>query len=199
MENKSQKTTRAVSQAQTREKLITAAQELFTQHGLNGTSIDKIVAKAGFSKGAFYSNFASKEDLMLSLLRKHKDDTFESFADLIEKSAPEDLLDQIEKWLIDGNQDKDWIIFNYELAINAARNPEFSADYAEFMAAQYKALEETLSAIFAKLNLKPKIPICELAVIIKQLSHSAALQSLAEGGGKLEGRGLVAFLRKIAE
>ena len=199
MEKKSQRTTRAVSQAQTRDKLIAAAQELFTQHGLNGTSIDKIVAKAGFSKGAFYSNFNSKEDLMLSLLRKHKDDTFESFADLIESSAPEDLLDQIEKWLVEGNQDKDWIIFNYELAINAARNPEFTADYAEFMAAQYKALEETLDAIFAKLGLKPKIPTRELAVIVKQLSHSTALQSFAEGDTKLGGRDLVAFVRSIAE
>ena len=199
MEKKSQRTTRAVSQAQTRDKLFAAAQELFTQHGLNGTSIDKIVAKAGFSKGAFYSNFNSKEDLMLSLLRKHKDDTFESFADLIENSAPEDLLAQIEKWLVEGNQDKDWIIFNYELAINAARNPEFSADYAEFMAAQYRALEETLNAIFAKLGLKPKIPTRELAIIVKQLSHSTALQSFAEGETKLGGRDLVDFVRSIAE
>ena len=62
---------REESQAQTRERLIDTAQQLFVANGYGGASIRDIANKAGYSQGAFYSNFASKEDVLLELLRRH--------------------------------------------------------------------------------------------------------------------------------
>lgn len=59
--------TRAQTQAETRTRLLDAAAEEFAAHGFAGASIDAITARAGYSRGAFYSNFASKADLLLEL------------------------------------------------------------------------------------------------------------------------------------
>ena len=54
---------RAESQAQTREQLIQTARRMFVSDGFLGTSLEKVAAEAGYSKGAVYSNFSSKFDL----------------------------------------------------------------------------------------------------------------------------------------
>ncbi|RZQ65327.1 TetR/AcrR family transcriptional regulator [Amycolatopsis suaedae] len=59
---------RAESRARTRERLLTAAAELFTERGVNGTSVEQIAERAGFSRGAFYGNFADKQELVRELL-----------------------------------------------------------------------------------------------------------------------------------
>ncbi|WP_159980536.1 MULTISPECIES: TetR/AcrR family transcriptional regulator [unclassified Novosphingobium] len=60
--------TREERRAQTRERLLQAAVELFGRHGYAATSVDRIADHAGFSKGAVYSNFESKEAIFLAVL-----------------------------------------------------------------------------------------------------------------------------------
>lgn len=52
---------------ESRRKLIAAAREVFAQRGIRETPIELICEKAGFTRGAFYSNFQSKEDLFLAV------------------------------------------------------------------------------------------------------------------------------------
>ena len=47
----------------TRAKLLDAALDVFAEKGLHGASVDDLAAAAGFTKGALYSNFATKEEL----------------------------------------------------------------------------------------------------------------------------------------
>lgn len=54
---------------QTRDHLLAAAAQVFSERGFHGASLDQVAAVAGFSKGAVYSNFESKEDLFLELLK----------------------------------------------------------------------------------------------------------------------------------
>ncbi|MFT4298875.1 MAG: TetR/AcrR family transcriptional regulator [Aeromicrobium sp.] len=60
--------TRAERQAQTRERLVEVARELFLADGYAATTLDKVAVAAGFSKGAVYSNFSGKEELCLAVL-----------------------------------------------------------------------------------------------------------------------------------
>src|SRR6516165_5457025 len=55
----------------TREKLFEAAARVFEEEGIGGASIEAIAAAAGFSRGAFYSNFASKDELIIAMLEDH--------------------------------------------------------------------------------------------------------------------------------
>lgn len=66
-----QRLTRKERQAVTRASLTETAARLCAQRGLAGTSIEEIAAQAGYTKGAFYANFATKEDLFLTMLDEH--------------------------------------------------------------------------------------------------------------------------------
>lgn len=64
--------TRAEMQERTKTRLIEAAYRLFERGGFSAVSLEEIAAEAGYSKGAVYSNFDSKEDLFLLLLSREE-------------------------------------------------------------------------------------------------------------------------------
>jgi AcrR family transcriptional regulator len=61
--------TRAERQAATRQELIDAAGRVFLRRGYEGASIEAIAEEAGYTRGAFYSNFGSKAELLASARR----------------------------------------------------------------------------------------------------------------------------------
>jgi AcrR family transcriptional regulator len=65
--------TKRPPRAEVRERLIEAASRLFARHGVHTTTLDDVAKAAGFSKGAVYSNFDSKADLVVTLLRRETD------------------------------------------------------------------------------------------------------------------------------
>lgn len=60
----------------TQEKILQAANDLFYQHGYNGTGLDRIIAAAGVAKGSFYHHFNSKEELAAAVVDWHKELAF---------------------------------------------------------------------------------------------------------------------------
>ena len=62
---------RADAKAETREALIDAAAALFGKHGLDGPSLDDICARAGYTRGAFYVHFKSREELIVAVVERH--------------------------------------------------------------------------------------------------------------------------------
>ncbi|MCA8256413.1 TetR/AcrR family transcriptional regulator [Burkholderia sp. AU31624] len=66
--------TRAESRSLTRRDLLDAAAPCIAEKGLAASSVEDIVARAGYTRGAFYSNFRSTRELFVELLRvKHRD------------------------------------------------------------------------------------------------------------------------------
>src|SRR4051812_49418721 len=68
-----QRLTREEKKAQTRERLIEAAARVFAEKGFAATSLDEVADAAGLTKGAVYSNFENKEDLVAAVLKAHQD------------------------------------------------------------------------------------------------------------------------------
>jgi AcrR family transcriptional regulator len=62
--------TRAQRQAQTRAELVDAAERLFTAQGFHATSLEAVADEAGYTRGAVYSNFASKEDVFFAVYER---------------------------------------------------------------------------------------------------------------------------------
>jgi len=60
-----------VTAAETRERLLRAAADVFAERGYDGTRVADIAAAAGVSNGALYAHFASKADLLVAALRTH--------------------------------------------------------------------------------------------------------------------------------
>jgi AcrR family transcriptional regulator len=67
----------------TREKLFEAAARVFEEQGIGGASIEAIAAAAGFTRGAFYSNFTSKDELIIAMLEDHVKQTIRRNLDLL--------------------------------------------------------------------------------------------------------------------
>ncbi len=67
----------------TRQRLFDAAARLFERCGIGAASIDAIVAEAGFTRGAFYSNFATKEDLIIAMLEDHAERSLQHHRQLL--------------------------------------------------------------------------------------------------------------------
>jgi AcrR family transcriptional regulator len=64
----------------TRNALLDAAEVVFAKKGVNGASMEEIAAEAGFTRGAIYSNFGSKDELMLAVMQRLEDRQFERFS-----------------------------------------------------------------------------------------------------------------------
>src|SRR5262245_42528875 len=60
-----------VTAAETRERLLRAAADVFAERGYDGTRVADIAAAAGVSNGALYAHFSSKADLLVDALRTH--------------------------------------------------------------------------------------------------------------------------------
>ncbi|WFU43152.1 TetR/AcrR family transcriptional regulator [Bradyrhizobium sp. CB82] len=67
----------------TRDKLFDAAARVFEQEGIGAASIEAIAAAAGFTRGAFYSNFKSKDELIIAMLEDHVEQSVRRNLDLL--------------------------------------------------------------------------------------------------------------------
>ncbi|MDE2380136.1 TetR/AcrR family transcriptional regulator, partial [Bradyrhizobium sp.] len=67
----------------TRDKLFDAAAQVFEEQGIGGASIEAIAAAAGFTRGAFYSNFKSKDELIIAMLEDHVDQSIRRNRELL--------------------------------------------------------------------------------------------------------------------
>jgi AcrR family transcriptional regulator len=62
---------RSERKAATRARLLEAAARVYARRGFAGATLDEVAAEAGFTKGAVYGHFGSKENLLLALLQEH--------------------------------------------------------------------------------------------------------------------------------
>jgi AcrR family transcriptional regulator len=65
------------------DKLFEAAARLFEEQGIGGASIEAIAAAAGFTRGAFYSNFKSKDELIIAMIEDHVEQSIRRNLDLL--------------------------------------------------------------------------------------------------------------------
>jgi AcrR family transcriptional regulator len=159
--------TRAERQASTRAALLRSASHEICEHGLDGASIDHIATEAGYTKGAFYANFTSKEDLFLAML----DEKFGAEMARLEaalagsgeavdvaRTAADDLLSYIDR-------DPEWPRLYQEFAVHAARNDAFRVQFA----ARQRAVRERMAELFARwtaaLGIEPILPHADVAAM----------------------------------
>lgn len=82
---------RAASQAETRRRILDAAHEEFSTRRVADVSIDQVAARAGFTKGAVYSNFESKTDLLFAVLEQRMRERGADYIDLVAESSDAEL------------------------------------------------------------------------------------------------------------
>ena len=115
--------TRRESQEATRARLIEAAERIFIRRGFDASSVERIAEAAGFSRGAFYSNFQNKDELFIEVLNKRRLEIAGALDEIFrrEPNAAERLR-AVRNWYVNQEQPEGWIILRTEFALRALRN-----------------------------------------------------------------------------
>jgi AcrR family transcriptional regulator len=123
--------TRADRQARTREELVDAAERLFTGNGFHATSVDAVADAAGYTKGAVYSNFASKEDLFFAVYERRVDRRVAEMEATL--ASGETAYAGMERLIagLEERHDDGWLAVFFEFWAHVLRHPELRERFAE--------------------------------------------------------------------
>jgi TetR/AcrR family transcriptional regulator, transcriptional repressor of aconitase len=173
---------RQESRLETRTRLLESAAQLFARGGYEGASVDLIAESAGYSKGAFYSNFESKEAIFLELLDAHKRLEIEALAQLLAQDIPApELLSLIRN--SDGRgSDFDFGLLSAEFQLQACRDKTFARTYAKLHRTHRDTMAGLVAKLFAKLDRIPSSDPKDLADIIMALTTGLSLQGASMQG-----------------
>lgn len=125
--------TRTERREQTREELLSSAERLFVGKGFHATSVEEIAQEAGYTKGAVYSNFGSKEDLFFAIYERRVDLVVADYEREFREAGPvggsERLVAQAARRR--GSEDDGWLAVFFEFWAHVVRRPELRERFAE--------------------------------------------------------------------
>jgi len=129
---------RAERREQTRQELLTAAEACFVTRGFHATSVDQVAERAGYTKGAVYSNFTAKEDLFFAVYQRRVEHALTEVAPGLRQAGPEHALDWLATSMIERrDRDDGWLAVFIEFWAHVLRHPElrdrFAAIHASFL------------------------------------------------------------------
>jgi AcrR family transcriptional regulator len=150
--------------AETRRRLIDAAREVFAQHSIRDTPVELICETAGYSRGAFYSNFDTKEDLFLAVYEEEMALRIQRTQDIVDRVIALGIED--ERDLHDGIikvgtacaesliADQNWYLLVTEFRAHALRNPQLRERAGEHLERLNEAVAELMLGALDRLNLR---------------------------------------------
>jgi AcrR family transcriptional regulator len=177
--------TRKEKQAETRHKLLDAGERVFLRRGLQGSSVEEIAAEAGFTRGAFYSNFKSKDELFVELLHTRVYDRYAELAEEAQRQPgkPREQLRWGAERLRDVQEGEagSWLFRLWlECLTQAARDEDFRKLAATFWSGNRALLAEQIKATFKELGRKPPLPPKQIATAMIALDVGLAVQHLVD-------------------
>ena len=177
--------TRDEKKAETRRRLLQAATVVFARRGFGAASLDEVAEEAGLTKGAVYSNFANKEDLVFAVL----DDNFERrLHDIVDRVDPDASLEQqihsAGRMLMARNQEEEWLLpLSFEFLTYAARNPEFRARYHAGHREALRVMAETIRENSTERGIPTPLPPEQFAVVSNALAVGLEIEKLQNPEG----------------
>jgi AcrR family transcriptional regulator len=121
-----------VTAAETRERLLRAAADVFAERGYDGTRVADIAAAAGVSNGALYAHFASKADLLVDALRTHGRNMLADMFAADPGRPVVDLLLAVGRWLPRRRDARGYLIV--EALVAARRDEDVARPMREYFA-----------------------------------------------------------------
>jgi AcrR family transcriptional regulator len=189
---------REESQARTRDLLVQAARDEIVRKGFAQATVRDIADAAGFSQGAFYSNFPGKEAILLEVVRRHQTEERAKIEAALAQAQGHaiDAMRGIERWASTINSDPGWAILAIELQLRALRSPSFALGYNELNCEHLAALGALIAKLFDLLGKPvPGDPV-EIATGFIALGRGMALLS-QQGDASRIGRIILTFLNAV--
>ncbi|MFC8358919.1 TetR/AcrR family transcriptional regulator [Streptomyces griseorubiginosus] len=169
--------TRAESQARTREHVLETAHELFLRDGFTATSIERVAEAAGYSKGAVYSNFATKNDLCLAVLdRIALRQVGLIAAEMGDADGIEERLAGFARWAERHIGDSSWTALEVEFATANRRDAQVCEQLARRRQAVTAALADLIRTQVRDLGVSPSMAPDTAALILLALGIGIGVQ-----------------------
>jgi AcrR family transcriptional regulator len=109
----------------TRNLLLNAAEQVFARVGYEKAQVEEIAEAAGFSKGALYAHFKSKEELFLGLYEAKTASSLAKLRHALDNASTRDgKIDAFRSFYVNLSKEKDWALITLEVKLFVRRHPE---------------------------------------------------------------------------
>jgi AcrR family transcriptional regulator len=153
------------SRENTRARLLDAAAQVFAEVGLDGASVEAVCERAGFTRGAFYSNFESKDELFLTLASHVGEVRVTAVRARVEEMAADGALAEgcdpialVQDVMDSGGDDRLGVMLMSEIRIRALRDEAFGAAYLAQEREMVASIAQIIADIVAAGLLRLRVP-----------------------------------------
>ncbi|HVE10774.1 MAG TPA: TetR/AcrR family transcriptional regulator [Paraburkholderia sp.] len=161
---KRKRLTREQSKDQTRQRLLDAAQGIFMKKGFVAASVEDIAEAAGYTRGAFYSNFGSKSELFLELLRRDHEAMQADLQDIFAEGASRDEMEaSVLRYYSRLPFRNECFLLWVEAKLLAVRDARFRARFSAFLNEKLDELTEYISEFSTRVGTPLPLPAAMLA------------------------------------
>jgi AcrR family transcriptional regulator len=166
----------------TRDKLFEAAARVFEEQGIGGASIEAIAAAAGFTRGAFYSNFKSKDELIIAMIEDHVAQSIRRNLDLL--SRHNNLADFIDTLKTVDRSRQDPLarspLLHMEMILFVARAEKRRPELAQRLRARRKLIADIVETTARNSGKNPSLNPAWISAIVLALEDGFRLHRLID-------------------
>jgi AcrR family transcriptional regulator len=168
-----------------RKALLEAAMDAFARLGYRDATVDEIAALAGYSKGAFYWHFSSKDDLFFALLEERIDRPWFEAIEFMERASPEQDIapDGSRRFVEVLRGERELLLLDQEYWAQAARDPRLRVRYAKRQAKLRSALGRAIAARLEHLGAPPLQSPDDMATTFMGLVRGLGQEKLIDPDG----------------
>jgi AcrR family transcriptional regulator len=174
--------TRRERQERTRSELLGAAARVFARRGYHAASVEEVAAEAGYTTGAVYSNFKSKEELFLALQEQELERRIEDYRAVGEAEASLRGLERAaaERFAKFIREDPEWPLLFFEFWAYGARREQLRERFREGRDRVRRVLAEGIERRSAEAGVELPLPAERLAVGISALVNGLAFERVID-------------------
>jgi len=181
----------------TRRKLLNSARRVFAREGFEAARIEDIAAGTGFTRGAFYAHFKSKEDVFFALLEQQVKEHVQNIRALLEPcSSVEERVEAMRDYYLARIADRQWVMLVLEYKLFAVRHPNLRAKLAQ----KHRQIRSSLD-----LDVMPGMLPAKLQASSEYEQLRTALEATLSGlvlehaydPKRISGEQVVSFLRRV--
>jgi AcrR family transcriptional regulator len=173
----------------TRQKLLDAAAQVFAEVGLDAASVEAICDRAGFTRGAFYSNFDSKDELFLELAGTVARERVQAVRDRVRElerqgaleGMPAMATDIVQRVLDISADDRLGVLLMSEIRIRSLRNPQLAAAYLAQEDEMRSSVAHIIEDIARAKSLRFRVPADEAARLMITVWENASVRAVMAG------------------
>jgi len=161
---------------QTRASLIEIGRQHILRDGLGDAVAERIAEEAGFSRGAFYGNFADKEDLFLAIVKDDQESRFHLVRTILESHEPAGILvKRLREAVAERVTDPDWISLEAEFEAGALRSEKIRQTYIELYRNMLKDSRRILNKLVQQPGIQFALPPSEFLMVMLSFAHGLAV------------------------